>query len=111
LADGSGLRLTTAKYYTPSGRTFHRDEKTGKGGITPDIVIDVPREVEIKLQTQEEEIFARTKAEIAKSETKEGKEKDKDKEKGKDQPVTDEALDRAQQILKSRDIFNKMKES
>ena len=31
LADGSGLRLTTAKYYTPSGRTFHRDEKTGKG--------------------------------------------------------------------------------
>ncbi len=102
LADGSGLRLTTAKYYTPSGRTFHRDEKTGKGGITPDIVIDVPRDVEVKLQTQEEEIFGRT----IKPETK-VEAKDKDKE----QPIRDEALDRAQQILKSRDIFLKLKES
>jgi len=110
LADGSGLRLTTAKYYTPSGRTFHRDEKTGKGGITPDIIIDVPREVEIKLQTQEEEIYnAKPKA---KTETKpEGKEKDKDKDKDKDKgPVSDEALERAQQILQSRDIFLKLKE-
>ncbi len=108
LADGSGLRLTTAKYYTPSGRTFHRDEKTGKGGITPDIVIDVPREVEIKLQTQEEEVFNKPRSETAKPDAKQ---EGKDKEKGKDQPVADEALDRAQQILKSRDIFNKMKES
>ncbi len=113
LADGSGLRLTTAKYYTPSGRTFHRDEKTGKGGITPDIVIDVPRDVEVKLQTQEEEIFAAKpkpetpKSDTSKSDTKvEGKDKDKDK----DQPAVDEALDRAQEILKSREIFNKMKE-
>jgi carboxyl-terminal processing protease len=34
LSDGSGLRLTTAKYYTPSGR-----EINGKG-IAPDIVIE-----------------------------------------------------------------------
>src|SRR5439155_21199988 len=104
LADGSGLRLTTAKYYTPSGRTFHRDEKTAKGGITPDIVIDVPRDVEVKLQTQEEEIFGRT----IKPETKvDAKDKGKDKE----APLRDEALDRAQQILQSREIFIKMKES
>jgi carboxyl-terminal processing protease len=38
LADGSGLRLTTAKYYTPKGRSIH-----GKG-IAPDIVIDPPKE-------------------------------------------------------------------
>jgi len=38
LADGSGLRLTTAKYFTPKGRSIH-----GKG-ITPDIVIDLPKE-------------------------------------------------------------------
>jgi carboxyl-terminal processing protease len=101
LADGSGLRLTTAKYYTPSGRTFHRDEKTGKGGVTPDIAIEVPREVEVKLQAQEEEIFGKPKAE-----TKvEGKDKDKDKDKEKEAPVRDEALDRAQEILKSRQIF------
>ncbi|PIE29001.1 peptidase S41 [candidate division KSB3 bacterium] len=33
LSDNSGLRLTTARYYTPSGRTIH--EK----GITPDIIV------------------------------------------------------------------------
>ncbi|MCM8812789.1 MAG: S41 family peptidase [Candidatus Omnitrophica bacterium] len=40
LRDSSALRLTTAKYYTPSGRTIH--EK----GITPDVLVDaqVPEE-------------------------------------------------------------------
>jgi carboxyl-terminal processing protease len=38
LSDGSGLRLTTAKYFTPSGRSIH--EK----GIIPDIVVDIPKE-------------------------------------------------------------------
>ena len=58
LQEGNALRLTTAKYYTPSGRSIHRDEKTGKGGITPDYVIDVPKEVESKLYMQSESIFA-----------------------------------------------------
>src|SRR6266850_6320952 len=39
LSDGSGLRLTTAKYYTPNGRTIH-----GKG-ITPDIIVEAPKPV------------------------------------------------------------------
>jgi carboxyl-terminal processing protease len=108
LADGSGLRLTTAKYYTPSGRTFHRDEKTGKGGITPDILIDVPRDVEIKLQAQEEEIFGNPPK--TKVETKVDV-KPEDKDKGKEEPVRDEALERAQEILKSREIFDKMNAS
>jgi carboxyl-terminal processing protease len=38
LSDGSGLRLTTAKYFTPKGRSIH-----GKG-ITPDIVVELPKE-------------------------------------------------------------------
>src|SRR5213592_1158407 len=38
LSDGSGLRLTTAKYFTPKGRSIH-----GKG-ITPDIVVEAPKE-------------------------------------------------------------------
>ena len=38
LSDGSGLRLTTAKYYTPKGRSIH-----GKG-IAPDIVVELPKE-------------------------------------------------------------------
>ncbi len=40
LADGSALRLTTAKYYTPSHKVIH--EK----GITPDIVIPMSAEEE-----------------------------------------------------------------
>src|SRR5882672_1331808 len=38
LSDGSGLRLTTAKYFTPKGRSIH-----GKG-ITPDVVVELPKE-------------------------------------------------------------------
>ena len=37
LSDGSGLRLTTAKYYMPKGRSIH-----GKG-ITPDIIVEAPK--------------------------------------------------------------------
>jgi len=37
LSDGSGLRLTTAKYFTPKGRSIH-----GKG-ITPDIIVEAPK--------------------------------------------------------------------
>jgi carboxyl-terminal processing protease len=52
LGDGSGLRLTTAKYYTPKGRSIQST------GITPDIVV--------KLQTQT----------VAKAGDKDGKEGD-----------------------------------
>jgi carboxyl-terminal processing protease len=38
LPDGAGLRLTTAKYFTPKGRSIH-----GKG-IEPDIVVEPPKE-------------------------------------------------------------------
>jgi len=37
LSDGSGLRLTTAKYFTPKGRSIH-----GKG-VTPDIIVEQPK--------------------------------------------------------------------
>ena len=37
LSDGSGIRLTTAKYYTAKGRSIH-----GKG-ITPDIIVEAPK--------------------------------------------------------------------
>jgi len=37
LSDGSGLRLTTAKYFTPRGRSIHGT------GITPDIIVEPPR--------------------------------------------------------------------
>ena len=43
LRDGSALRLTTAKYFTPKGRCIN------KIGIEPDIVVNVTDEQEIKL--------------------------------------------------------------
>jgi carboxyl-terminal processing protease len=46
LSDGSGLRLTTAKYYTPKGRSIH-----GKG-ITPDIVVEIPKETTVRDRVQ-----------------------------------------------------------
>ncbi len=42
LGDGSGLRLTTAKYYTPKGRSIQST------GITPDIVVKLPTSVAAK---------------------------------------------------------------
>src|SRR5262249_42088955 len=53
LGDGSGLRLTTAKYYTPKGRSIQST------GITPDIVVK-----------------AQQPATVAKAETKPEKEAD-----------------------------------
>lgn len=52
LGEGLGLRLTTAKWYTPKGTSIH-DE-----GITPDIIIEVPRPAspakEVKEENEEE---------------------------------------------------------
>ncbi len=46
LSDGSALRLTTAKYYTPSHKVIH--EK----GITPDVVVSMSAEEERYLAIQ-----------------------------------------------------------
>ena len=42
LEDGGGVRLTTAKYYTPSGRSIQNV------GITPDIEVKLPTVKEAK---------------------------------------------------------------
>jgi carboxyl-terminal processing protease len=44
LQDGSALRLTTAKYYTPSHKVIHEE------GITPDIVVPMTDEEERDIQ-------------------------------------------------------------
>lgn len=90
LSDGSAVRLTIAHYYTPSGKMIHRDLKTGKGGIKPDIEVKVSREEEIKIFESMEEIYYPDK--------KENPMKDKSK-------VTDECLQRASEILKAREAF------
>ena len=37
----TALRLTVAKYYLPTGRSIHMDEK-GNGGLEPDIKVELP---------------------------------------------------------------------
>jgi len=50
LSDGSGLRLTTAKYFTPRGRSIHGT------GIMPDIIVEPPKpEVTAQRQREREE--------------------------------------------------------
>lgn len=50
LSDGSGLRLTTARYYTPKGTSIHTT------GITPDIIVkpqprkEVPKDKEPEIE-------------------------------------------------------------
>ena len=94
LSDKSALRLTIAKYYTPSGKSIQHDAKNETGGITPDIEVKVPVETEKKLLQQSEEIFFPGKDE------KSGKKKDLTK---------DEVLDRAVELLKAREVLGNLK--
>ncbi|NQT00072.1 MAG: S41 family peptidase [Candidatus Omnitrophica bacterium] len=50
LIDGSALRLTTSKYFTPSGRCIHEE------GIEPDVAVEF-REQELEAEPEEEVIF------------------------------------------------------
>jgi len=85
LSDGSGLRLTTAKYYTPSGRSIH------DSGITPDITVEISAETMTKLMKQREKIYGLSEEEAKKRE----------KEK-----IEDPQIERAKQILLARDRFS-----
>ena len=56
LSGGAGLRLTIARYYTPSGRLIQRDyrdkTKAEEGGIFPDVEVFFPPEQESKVFMQ-----------------------------------------------------------
>lgn len=85
LSDGAGLRLTTAKYYTPSGVCIH------DVGITPDIVIKIQNEEMKKIMQSYDKIYN-------------NKKKDKDKSIVKEK-VIDLQLEYAISMLKAREIF------
>ncbi|MCK4802691.1 peptidase S41, partial [bacterium] len=87
LSDGSGLRLTTAKYYTPNGRLIHDI------GIIPDIVVEVTLETMAKLMTQREKIYGLPK------EVKKEKEKEK---------IKDPQIERAKEILLAQERFSEI---
>jgi carboxyl-terminal processing protease len=45
----SALKLTTAKYYTPSGVSIHREEYSTEGGLTPDYEVPMNDEENARL--------------------------------------------------------------
>ena len=94
LSDKSALRLTIAKYYTPSGKSIMHDATNEHGGIIPDIAVKVPLETEKKLLQQGDEIFYP------------GKEEKADKKKDL---VSDDVLDRAVELLKAREVLGNLK--
>lgn len=94
LPDDSALRLTVARYYTPLGRSIHRDAKH-EGGIVPDIAVAVTRETEEKLYRQWDLLYARGK-------------KPRPAVK-KEDIVRDEALERAAELLRARGVLESLK--
>ncbi|MCJ7746854.1 MAG: S41 family peptidase [Desulfobacterales bacterium] len=104
LKDGSGMRLTTARYFTPNGRSIQAK------GIVPDIVVK-------PLQPEEEKVAPVPKMPMEKdlgrhlidTEKEPPKEKEKPKkEEVKEKKPTDHQLDRALELLKSWEIFKKV---
>jgi carboxyl-terminal processing protease len=107
LSDGSGLRLTTAKYYTPKGRSIHGT------GIVPDIIVEVPRPTLAKAPGGQVE----TEGEAGKDRPEGRQERKISEEEGDPNiqlgkrdgpdPGTDVQLKRAMEILKASRILEK----
>ena len=107
LSDGSGLRLTTAKYYTPKGRSIHGT------GIVPDIVVEVPRPTLAKApggQVEKEGEAGKDRPEGRQERKISEEEGDPNLQIGKrdgPDPGTDVQLKRAMEILKASRILEK----
>jgi carboxyl-terminal processing protease len=100
MKDGSGVRLTTARYYTPNGRSIQAK------GIIPDIIVKplLPEEEKVTPPKQPtEKDLERHLIDVEKEASKE-KEKAK-KEEVKEKKPSDPQLERAIELLKSWEIF------
>ena len=116
LRDGSGLKLTIARYYTPSGRSIQAK------GIEPDIVLKHkridPKELQEESLLKEKDLLNHLEAEPDK---KKKQEPESQKSKPKNQEMefrvgpltveqlrTDNQVMRALEILNSYDIFKSL---
>jgi carboxyl-terminal processing protease len=100
LEDGSALKLTTAKYYTPSGRSIQAE------GIAPDIVIKYQRPPQEK-EGAEGRIRERDLKGHIKSPEENGQKPEEKAKKDAENLALDSQLKGAIDILKSWEIFQK----
>ncbi|MGH7411763.1 MAG: S41 family peptidase [Candidatus Methylomirabilis sp.] len=108
LTDGSGLRLTTAKYLTPKGRAIHG------GGLLPDIIVEAPRPTLAKAQSgaqgEKEGETGKERSEGRQERKISEEEGDPNLQIGKREgpdPSSDVQLKRAMEILKASLILEK----
>ena len=112
LSDESGLRLTTARYFTPNGRSIQAK------GITPDIVVErleLPKDAEKKdaFHIREKDLENHFENTTAPDETSRESKKDDKKEKAlsdklEDNLRNDYQVMRALDLLKGWEILKKM---
>ena len=94
LSDGSGLRLTTAKYYTPRGESIH------SVGVKPDIVVEQP-----PITLDEEQKEESSPEEDARSSPEEGEASDKQEDLEAELMKKDVQLQKAIELLKTWKVF------
>ncbi len=108
LEDGSGLRLTTARYYTPSGRSIQAK------GIVPDIILDAtekaapetPEQKTRRIREQDLEKHLMDKGETPSKQDNDPKQNNKEKKEAAPPPAADDVqLARALDYLKTWNIF------
>jgi carboxyl-terminal processing protease len=104
LEDGSALKLTTAKYYTPSGRSIQAE------GIKPDIIVKYIRPSEDK-ETADDVIRERDLKGHIKPKKENETNKDEGAKKEQDNLMQDNQLKSALDIIKSWDIMKKNQKS
>ena len=114
LRDGSALRLTTSKYFTPSGRVIH--EK----GIVPDLVVPLEeKKEEDKEEKKKTDVFEKLekeekvlkKPDQAKEEPKPKEESKKEEPKEEEKKeVLDNQLQRAVDLIKGINLYQSKKE-
>jgi len=85
LKDGSAVRLTTAKYYTPSHKVIHEH------GVTPDIMVPISEEDERKLLDQRIAVYNQPPTDTTE----------------KTAPIADIQLDRAIDVIEGVKLFAK----